>query len=93
MKISDKFPEIKFFIENPTAYEVLYHQDDRIHNEYPLEVSEAKRIFDYIDYLEYMSKNQKEIIDMFLNMVDKNKMLLNNPNLLDLYLRIKEVSG
>lgn len=37
-------------------------------------------------------KKQKEIIDMFLNNVDKNKLLLNNPDLLDLYLKIKEVS-
>lgn len=63
MKITDKFPEIISFIENPTSYEILYYQDDRIHNEYPLEVSEAKEIFDYIDYLEYMSKKQKESID------------------------------
>ena len=62
MKISDKFPEIKLFIENPTSYEILYYQDDRIHNEYPLEVSEAKEIFDYIDYLESKCKKQKEVI-------------------------------
>lgn len=35
---------------------------------------------------------KKEVIDMFLDKVDKNKMLLNNPDLLDLYLKIKEVS-
>ena len=33
----------------------------------------------------------QEIIDMFLDKVDRNKMLLNNPDLLDLYLKIKEV--
>ena len=70
MKISDKFPEIKFFIENPTAYEVLYHQGDKIHNEYPLEVSEAKEIFDYIDYLEYMSKKQKETINNVIELME-----------------------
>lgn len=37
-------------------------------------------------------KKQKEVIDMFLEKVDKNKKLLNNPELLDLYLKIKEVS-
>ncbi len=63
MKISDKFPEIKFFIENPTSYEILYHKNDRIHNEYPLEVNEAKEIFDYIDYLESKCKKQKDVID------------------------------
>lgn len=36
-------------------------------------------------------KKQKEVIDMFLNIVDKSKMLLNNPDLLDLYFKIKEV--
>lgn len=40
---------------------------------------------------EQQVKKQKEVIDMFLNKVDKNKMLLNNPDLLDLYLKIKEV--
>jgi hypothetical protein len=38
------------------------------------------------------NKKQKEVIDMFLEKVDKNKKLLNNPELLDLYLKIKEVS-
>lgn len=38
------------------------------------------------------NKKQKEVIDMFLNKVEKNKMLLNNPDLLDLYLKIKDVS-
>lgn len=42
--------------------------------------------------LEQQCKKQKEVIDMFLNKVEKNKMLLNNPDLLDLYLKIKEVS-
>ena len=44
------------------------------------------------DNLKQQCKKQKEVIDMFLNKVDKNKMLLNNPDLLDLYLKIKEVS-
>ena len=37
-------------------------------------------------------KKQKEVINNFLDIVDKSKMLLNNPDLLDLYLKIKEVS-
>jgi len=49
-------------------------------------------ILDYISELEQQVKNQKEVIDMFLEKVDKNKKLLNNPELLDLYLKIKEVS-
>lgn len=62
MKISDKFPEIKFFIENPTAYEILYYQGDRIHNEYPLEVSEAKMIFNYMRFLEDYNESCEERI-------------------------------
>lgn len=49
-------------------------------------------INEYVDNLEQQVKNQKEVIDMFLEKVDKNKKLLNNPELLDLYLKIKEVS-
>lgn len=49
-------------------------------------------ILDYISELEQQVKKQKEVIDMFLEKVDKNKKLLNNPELLDLYLKIKEVS-
>ena len=47
-----------------------------------------------VQYWELQQENQqlKEVINMFLNKVDKNKMLLNNPDLLDLYLKIKEVS-
>lgn len=40
---------------------------------------------------EQQCKKQKEVINKFLDIVDKNKMLLNNPDLLDLYLKIKEV--
>lgn len=39
--------------------------------------------------LEQQCKHQKEVIDMFLNIVNKSKMLLNNPDLLDLYFKIK----
>jgi len=35
-------------------------------------------------------KKQKEVINNFLDIVDKSKMLLNNPDLLDLYLKIKK---
>lgn len=38
------------------------------------------------------NKRQKEIIDMFLDKVDRNKMLLNNPDILDVYLKIKGLS-
>lgn len=56
----------------------------------------AKRCIDtineYTTNLQQENKKQKEVIDMFLEKVDKNKKLLNNPELLDLYLKIKEVS-
>ena len=42
-----------------------------------------------IDFYEQRCKKQKEVIDMFLNIVNKSKMLLNNPDLLDLYFKIK----
>lgn len=45
--------------------------------------------YNYIENLEQQCKKQKEVIDIFLNKVDKNKLLLNNPDLLDLYLKIK----
>lgn len=61
--IKNKFPEINHFIEKPKDYELLYYQGDKIHNEYPLEVEEAKAIFNYIDYLESKCKKQKEVID------------------------------
>ncbi len=60
--IKNKFPEINHFIEKPKDYELLYYQGDKIHNEYPLEVEEAKAIFNYIDYLESKCKKQKEVI-------------------------------
>lgn len=44
------------------------------------------------EQLQKESKRQKEVINNFLDIVDKSKMLLNNPDLLDLYLKIKEVS-
>lgn len=37
-------------------------------------------------------EKQKEAINNFLDIIDKSKMLLNNPDLLDLYLKIKEVA-
>lgn len=53
---------------------------------------QTKSLFEEKKQLQQENEQQKEIIDMFLNKVDKTKMLLNNPDLLDLYLIIKEVS-
>ncbi len=44
-----------------------------------------------LEKLQQENKKQKEVINNFLDIVDKSKMLLNNPDLLDLYLKIKEV--
>lgn len=43
------------------------------------------------EQLQQQNKKQKEVINNFLDIVDKSKMLLNNPDLLDLYLKIKEM--
>lgn len=45
-----------------------------------------------LEKLQQENKKQKEVINKFLDIVDKSKMLLNNPDLLDLYLKIKEAS-
>lgn len=53
---------------------------------------EVKAIGTFIETLEQQVEKQEEVINNFLDIVDKSKMLLNNPDLLDLYLKIKEVS-
>lgn len=63
------------------------------HDDYSSEFTykDQKILYKYIKQLQQENKKQKEVIDMFLNIVDKSKMLLNNPDLLDLYFKIKEV--
>lgn len=64
---------------------------------YEFELSEERaeciaNKYDSLTYeLQKENKKQKEVINNFLDIVDKSKMLLNNPDLLDLYLKIKEV--
>lgn len=53
---------------------------------------EINDLEDKVDKAVKYKEKQKEVIDMFLDTVDKNKMLLNNPDLLDLFLKIKGVS-
>ncbi len=62
MKIDNKFAELCYFIENPRAYEVLYSKDDSIHNEYPVDLEEAKRIISTIANLQQENRNLKERI-------------------------------
>ncbi len=57
-----------------------------------IEPADSQLLVDYIKSLQQENKQLKDAIDMFLYKVDKNKMLLKNPDLLDLYLKIKEVS-
>ncbi len=54
-------------------------------------VGASNEIVKYIKDLEQQVEKQEEVINNFLDIVDKSKMLLNNPDLLDLYLKIKEV--
>lgn len=61
--IKNKFPELRYFIENPKGYEVLYYKEDSVHNEYPLDVAEAKEIIKIIENLETQLKKQQEIIN------------------------------
>ena len=52
---------------------------------------DGELLLEYVEQLQQQNKKQKEVINNFLDIVDKSKMLLNNPDLLDLYLKIKEV--
>lgn len=88
MKISDKFPEINHFIEKPKDYELLYYQGDKIHNEYPLEVEEAKSIFNYIDYLE---NKQKEFVKYLENMLDDENDIFSVVRVQDVLQKYKEI--
>lgn len=62
IKYIEKFPEIRHFIENPKEYELLYYREDHIHNEYALDIEEAKRIIKYMD----MYFKTKDLYEMCL---------------------------
>lgn len=85
---SDNFTRFSKRLKNEELRNLLKHMDERSQritlNNYHLTNYQLNLLLDYIYDLH-------EIIDMFLDKVDKNKMLLNNPDLLDLYLKIKEV--
>ena len=86
--IKNKFPEINHFIEKPKDYELLYYQDDKIHNEYPLEVEEAKAIFNYIDYLE---NKHKEFVKYLENMLDDENDIFSVVRVKDVLQKYKEI--
>lgn len=85
---SDNFTRFSKRLKNEELRNLLKHTDERSQritlNNYYLTNYQLNLLLDYINDLQ-------EIIDMFLDKVDRNKMLLNNPDLLDLYLKIKEV--
>lgn len=55
-----------------------------------LDLLNERKIKDLLDYKKAYH-NQKEKLDYFMTIIDKNKMLLNNPDLLDFYLKVKEI--
>ena len=52
MNIKSILDDIKFFIENPKSYELLYSKNDEIHNEYALSEKEGKLLLEYITKLQ-----------------------------------------
>lgn len=83
MKIDNKFAELCHFIENPKDYELLYYAEDDIHNEYALDLEEAKRIISTIENLQkenqelrkQLEKYKKKLMiatKMEINEIDKN---------------------
>lgn len=88
--IRNKFPEINHFIEKPKDYELLYYQGDKTHNEYPLEVEEAKAIFNYIDFLE---NKQKEFVKYLENMLDDENDIFSVIRVKEVLQKYKEIIG
>lgn len=73
--IKNKFPELIHFIENPKSYELLYYREDTIHNEYALDVEEAKEIIKFIEDLEQQLKKKDEVIEKAIKVIKECKML------------------
>lgn len=76
---------------NRKRIEKILHNCSKTIDESVNRVGASDEIFKYIEDLEQQVEKQREVINNFLDIVDKSKMLLNNPDLLDLYLKIKEV--
>lgn len=76
---------------NRKRIEKILHNCSKTIDESVNMVGASNEIVKYIEDLEQQVEKQKEVINNFLDIVDKSKMLLNNPDLLDLYLKIKEV--
>lgn len=76
---------------NRKRIEKILHNCSKTIDESVNMVGASNEIVKYIEDLEQQVEKQEEVINNFLDIVDKSKMLLNNPDLLDLYLKIKEV--
>ena len=76
---------------NRKRIEKILHNCSKTIDECDNRVGASNEIVKYIEDLEQQVAKQEEAINKFLDIVDKSKMLLNNPDLLDLYLKIKEV--
>lgn len=76
---------------NRKRIEKILHNCSKTIDESVNMVGTSNEIVKYIEDLEQQVEKQEEVINNFLDIVDKSKMLLNNPDLLDLYLKIKEV--
>lgn len=76
---------------NRKRIEKILHNCSKTIDESVNMVGTSNEIVKYIEDLEQQVAKQEEAINKFLDIVDKSKMLLNNPDLLDLYLKIKEV--
>ena len=77
---------------NRKRIEKILHNCSKTIDESVNRVGASNEIVKYIEDLEQQVAKQEEAINKFLDIVHKSKMLLNNPDLLDLYLKIKEVS-
>ena len=77
---------------NRKRIEKILHNCSKTIDESVNMVGTSNEIVKYIEDLEQQVAKQEKAINKFLDIVDKSKKLLNNPDLLDLYLKIKEVS-
>lgn len=49
------------------------------------------KLINEIELLEQENQKYKKAINEFMNYIENNKLILNNPNVLDFYLKVKEV--
>ncbi len=78
-------------IDEVMYYLNYWYKEEDVYSIYRyLSLKDFNYISNKYQELQQENKKQKEIINNFLDIVDKSKMLLNNPDLLDLYLKIKE---